>query len=106
MFGVLDQRAYAIDGKYKLIVNNDFGKKDHGAARTPPAVPQELYNLKDDPREQENLAPRLPEVTDRLLIKLKRVFLEKGIRFWTEDAPSQEITEKTKERLKALGYIQ
>lgn len=104
VFGVLDRRAYVIDGDYKLMVNGDFGKKNRGAHPDPPSAPIELYNLESDPEELHNLAEESPEIADRLLIKLKRVFLEKGIRFWEGDA-SEEISKETLERLKSLGYI-
>lgn len=104
VFGVLDRRAYVIDGKYKLMVNGDYGKKIRGAHPDPPPAPIELYNLESDPDELHNLADESPEVADRLLIRLKRVFLDKGIRFWEGDA-SNEISKETLERLKSLGYI-
>lgn len=104
VFGLLDRRAYIIDGDYKLMINGDYGKKIRGAHPDPPFWPLELYNLKDDPGELRNLAQESPQVVDRLLIRLKQAFLEKGIRLWEEGA-SKEISQETKQRLKSLGYI-
>lgn len=104
VFGVLDRRAYVIDGNYKLMVNGDFGQEIRGAHPDPPPTPVELYNLESDPEELHNLADELPEVADRLFIRLKRIFLEKGIRFWEEDT-SKQVSKETLERLKSLGYI-
>ena len=104
VFGVLDRRAYIIDGDYKLMVNGDYGKKNRGAHPDSPLVPIELYNLEEDPEELHNLVDQFPEIADRLLIRLKRIFLEKDIRFW-EGKPSKEISKETLERLKSLGYI-
>jgi len=104
VFGLLDRRAYIIDGDYKLMINGDYGKKVRGANPDPPFWPVELYNLKDDPAELHNLAQQYPQIVDRLTIKLKQAFLEKGIRLWQEDA-SKEISQETKQRLKSLGYI-
>ncbi len=108
--GLLDQRAYVIDGDYKLIVNNDFGQQDHGAAQNPPAGPLELYNLSQDPGELNNLATKLPGVVNDLYSKLEHAFLKKGIQLWADSERAkklrtQGISEETKERLKALGYV-
>jgi len=104
VFGVLDRRAYVIEGNDKLMVNGDFGKEIRGAHPDPPLAPVELYNLDSDPEELHNLAEEFPEVVDRLFIRLKREFLEKGIRFWEGDT-SKEVSKETLERLKSLGYI-
>jgi arylsulfatase A-like enzyme len=104
IFGLLDRRAYVIQGDYKLIINADYGEKDRGAHPDPPFEPVELYDLKGDSEESHNLVDELPDIADRLLIRLKNAFLEKGIRFW-ESAYSEEISKTTKERLKSLGYI-
>jgi len=118
VFGVLDQRAYVTDGEYKLIINNDFGKDfgkgGIGPARHPPIAPKELYNLKNDPGEQHNLAKHFPLIVDRLHAKIKRAFMKKGIEFWstTPDQSeevsnqSEEISKETLDRLKSLGYMQ
>ncbi|MFP4082415.1 MAG: sulfatase, partial [Candidatus Aminicenantes bacterium] len=104
VFGVLDRRAYVIEGDHKLMLNGDYGKKSRGAHPDPPPAPVELYNLKEDPHELHNLAEKSPEIADRLLVKLKKAFLNRGIRFW-EEGSSKELSKKTLERLKSLGYI-
>ncbi len=104
VFGLMDRRAYIVDEDYKLIVNRDFGKKDRGAHPDPPVAPIELFNLKQDPQELHNLADELPSMVDKLLIRLKQSFLEKGIRLW-EGSQSGEVSEKTMERLRSLGYL-
>ena len=104
LVGLLDRRAYIIDGDYKLMINGDYGKKVRGAHPDPPFWPVELYNLKEDPGELHNLAQEYPQIVDRLTIKLKQAFLEKGIRLWQEGA-SKEISPENKQRLKSLGYI-
>jgi len=104
VFGLLDRRAYIIDGDYKLMINGDYGKKVRGAHPDPPFWPVELYNLKEDPGELHNLAQESPQIVDRLTIRLKQAFLEKGIRLWQEGA-SKEISPENKQRLKSLGYI-
>ncbi len=104
VFGLMDRRAYIVDEDYKLIVNRDFGKEDRGAHPDPPVAPIELFNLKQDPQELHNLADELPSMVDKLLIRLKQAFLEKGIRLW-EGSQSREVSEKTRERLRSLGYL-
>ena len=104
VFGLMDRRAYIVDEDYKLIVNRDFGEKDRGAHPDPPLAPIELFNLSQDPEELHNLVDELPNMVDKLLIRLKQAFLEKGIRLW-EGSQSNEVSEKTRERLRSLGYL-
>jgi arylsulfatase A-like enzyme len=62
----------------------------------------ELFDLRADRREQENLARRRPELVERLgadLLAWKRSHLREG------GAPEQTIDEETREELRALGYI-
>lgn len=87
-------------------MNNDYGKKDHGGAMHPPRYPVELYDLKNDPGETQNIAEQFPQVVDRLFVKLKHATLKKGIHFWAPRSQSKEVSRKTLERLKSLGYVQ
>lgn len=103
--GLLDQRAYIIYNDYKLIINNDFMKKDRGAARSPAHSPIELYHLKADPNEKFNLAQSEKDIVDRLFVKLKAELYNKGIHYWSSSKRKTEISKETLERLKALGYI-
>ena len=92
VFGLLQQRAYVFDGEYKLIFNNNSGKK-------------ELYNLKNDPEEQYNLSREFPEIVERLRVKLTHAFQKKGIQLWSTSYQSGQISNQTLERLKSLGYV-
>jgi arylsulfatase A-like enzyme len=95
VFGVLVWKAYIYDGNYKLIVD-----------RYTPVISKELYDLTVDPTEQNNLTEHLPLVAHGLYVKMKHVFLKKGIQFWPE-MPNQppEVRKKTLDQLKSLGYI-
>ncbi|TET66868.1 MAG: hypothetical protein E3J45_05875 [Candidatus Zixiibacteriota bacterium] len=66
--------------------------------------PVELYNLSEDPEETRNLADANPEV-----VNLLRGFIEQTILFAegkAVEAEQIEIDEATRERLKALGYVE
>ena len=76
------------DGTWKYI---------HHALRP---LESELYNLKDDPRELNNLREAQPEQAERLLAELRR-------RNCVPTAPpgSSHMSPEDLERLKALGYV-
>jgi arylsulfatase A-like enzyme len=74
----------------------------------------EVYDLRVDPGEKNNLATRHPELAARLRKQLKDKV--KSNRRWAEELGSDEeaatttedsvLTEEERERLQALGYIQ
>ena len=62
----------------------------------------ELYDLKNDPGETDNVADRYPEIRDRLRQDLE--IWEQG---WaTGIEPSRELDPEVEERLRALGYLE
>lgn len=66
---------------------------------------EELYHLEDDPGERHNLVAELPELAARMREELEQL---RGL----DRAPSagkgkkEEMDQDTKERLRALGYIE
>lgn len=88
----------------------DYSNKDYYTSK------YELYNLKDDPFETKNLSndikysKTLEDLKERLnkyVDIAQRIQAEK--RNWLEkegDGDMQSLDEETKERLKALGYVQ
>jgi arylsulfatase A-like enzyme len=68
---------------------------------------EELYDLKEDPGELNNIVDQKPEVAEKLKQKLL-VWLAKGeIKFLgqTKEINPKEISEELKEKLKSLGYL-
>ena len=66
----------------------------------------ELYNLKRDPYEQNNLAKKLPMITrkmERLLNDWEKLHKPK---YDSSESKETIITQSMAEQLKALGYIQ
>jgi len=62
----------------------------------------ELYDLRVDPEETENLATRQPEVVRELIGRLQTFKNEAAPRF----GPGKgEIDPETLERLRGLGYV-
>ena len=60
-----------------------------------------LFDLKADPLTQKNIAKNHNDVSKRLLLKLNKVFDKKTI----YRGPQLTLDQKTREQLKALGYI-
>jgi arylsulfatase A-like enzyme len=85
-----NESLYAIsDGQWKLILHREKSK-DKGI---------ELYDLQSDPRELTDLSKKHPEINARLRNRLDQM------QSIVQDPPRPKMDEKTKERLKSLGYI-
>lgn len=86
-----------------LTVWTDRGKYVHSSGE-----PHELYDLKTDPEEQTNLAPRMPVLTGYLRAQLREEWAPVDIdggglnvgSMSTEDLSPEEI-----EQMRAMGYI-
>jgi len=61
---------------------------------------EELYNIKDDPLEQNSLIEVYPEIANQLRAKYLDWISKTGI------SKKAELDEKTKEKLRSLGYLQ
>jgi arylsulfatase A-like enzyme len=95
---------YAMNqGKEKLIFNESFTEEDLSFfSDSPPIVNEfELYNLGLDPLEFNNLASERPNLV-RQIFKRIDDFIQKIKKI---DPSKLKVDEKTKEQLRALGYI-
>ena len=79
------------------------GKYKYIAAPDDPAVPQEVYDLEADPREQVNLATSRPDLVAELRAELDRIQNSKTS---TAVRMSAEEEALIKSRLEALGYVE
>ncbi|MFC1658052.1 sulfatase, partial [Candidatus Omnitrophota bacterium] len=89
--------VYFFERKNSMLRSEDWKLIHHDRA-------WELYNLKDDPREQRNLI----DENQHKFMELKQIF-EDFITEITPPAPTKKgppITEEDKERLRSLGYLQ
>jgi arylsulfatase A-like enzyme len=85
-----NESLYAIsDGRWKLILHREKSK-DKGV---------ELFDLQADPHELTDVSEKHPEIRVQLRNKLDE------IPAIVQDPPRPAMDEKTKERLKSLGYI-
>ncbi|MCX6639840.1 MAG: sulfatase [bacterium] len=66
--------------------------------------PQQLFNLKDDPSEQHNLVDSLPTKLAEMQLLLKEKY--HIIQSTKETAVEGQLDDATKDRLRALGYVQ
>lgn len=96
------QRISLVYGNYKLIVNQIIPEwKKFFDYPPPPQYPFELYNLRNDPHEKNNLYREDSKIAKEMLEMIKEYKkktppkVEKGI-----------IDEELKSKLKALGYIE
>jgi Tfp pilus assembly protein PilF len=79
-----------------------FGVRENGRKWIQAPRP-ELYDLRADPRETDNLYPRRPEEAAPLEKTLEAIVADSGKRALT--APTREIDRETAEMLRALGYL-
>jgi arylsulfatase A-like enzyme len=85
-----NESLYAIsDGRWKLILHREKST-DKGL---------ELFDLQSDPHELSNISEKYPEISAQLRNQLEKM------QAIVQDPPRPVMDEKTKERLKSLGYI-
>lgn len=90
-------------GRTKVIWNSDFTTDELASLAYPPPLLEryEVYDLDQDPREEQNLSRSRPDLTRKLI-----TFLNKTYRQRTKATGKQTtMSEDIKEQLKALGYI-
>jgi hypothetical protein len=89
-FEIIYDHLYSIrDNDWKLIINRN--------------KPLELYNVKNDPKEKNNLIEKEENITNILLKKLNESLILNRIE--KEDTSTIQISEETIRKLKELGYI-
>ena len=62
--------------KYRRETITDITRTPEPARTIPPPKPPELYNIADDPREQNDVAGTYPEIAGAMLADLERLFAE------------------------------
>jgi len=71
-------------------------------------IPEELYNLKTDPQEMENIADRNPKTVERMkspYFQMMAMSKNLSAQFVLTPGKKPELSEETSEQLKALGYV-
>jgi hypothetical protein len=92
-----------IQNGYKLILNNDFGQPPETYLPVPPPIALvELYDIKNDPLEKNNIAPQNEDIVRDLVDKIYAIY----------ESSAKEKVKKRKgldkeleETMRALGYI-
>jgi len=99
----IPQKISMNSGKYKLILNKEFSQKDLLFFIAPPPEKDqiELFDLINDPLEQNNIAQKHPDLTTAILQEINRIYGQAKKR----TTEKTEMDKKLKEQLKALGYI-
>ena len=94
-------------GKFKLILNNDFGLPPEDFFPCPPPIAKvELYDLKKDPLENKNIAHQEKEMVQYLLKKIYEIHQAEAERKQKkEKEKDKRIDKELEETLRALGYI-
>ncbi|MET0153129.1 MAG: hypothetical protein ABW298_11045, partial [Candidatus Binatia bacterium] len=65
-----------------------------------------LYNLADDPAENEDLASRRPEIAEQLAERLRSLLPRDEFARYRTPVAQPELSSAAVEKLKSLGYAQ
>ncbi len=99
----LPVKITVIRNGYKLILNNDFGQPPEHYLPVPPPIAQvELYDIKNDPFERNNIAPENEGIVSDLIGKIYAVYESS-----TREAGKKRkgMDKELEETMRALGYI-
>ena len=99
----VDNISFLYDPHFKIIYDHLYSIRENNwkliiSKNNPP----ELYNIKNDPKEKENLIEKEKNIAERLTKKLHEFIRSKKIEDETENLI---ISEETLKKLKELGYI-
>lgn len=99
----IPQRIAMNKGEVKLILNKRFTREDlEFFDDVPPSLdPVEIYDLSQDPSEQNNIASHRAELANQIIERINQIYREAKKR----NTKKLEIDEELRKQLKALGYI-
>ncbi|NOR13136.1 MAG: sulfatase-like hydrolase/transferase [Candidatus Aminicenantes bacterium] len=88
---------------YKLMLNNDFGQPPETYLPVPPPIALvELYDIKTDPLERNNIAPQNEDIVRALIDKIYAIYESSA----KETAKKRKgLDKELEETMRALGYI-
>jgi choline-sulfatase len=94
-------------GDYKLIYNDPYTEKDLESFKEyalPPQTPKfELYNLKEDPVETQNIIDTHPNIKEKMMPIILEI--RKLIRQKSAKTGKKAIDEEVRKQLESLGYL-
>ncbi len=88
---------------YKLMLNNDFGQPPETYLPVPPPIALvELYDIKNDPLERNNIAPQNEDIVRDLIDKISAIYESSA----KEKVKKRKgLNKELEETMRALGYI-
>jgi arylsulfatase A-like enzyme len=94
-------------GDYKLIYNDPYTEKDLESFKEytlPPQIPKfELYNLKEDPVETQNIIDTHPKIKEKMMpiiLEIRKLIRQKAAK-----TGKKAIDEEVRKQLESLGYL-
>jgi choline-sulfatase len=106
-FEAFPSRIAICFGDYKLIYNDPYTEKDLESFKEyalPPQPPKfELYNLKEDPIETQNIIDTHPKVKEKMMPIILEI--QKLIRQKSAKTGKKAIDEEVRKQLESLGYL-
>jgi arylsulfatase A-like enzyme len=106
-FELLPGKIAVIQGKYKMIFNKRYTPETYKYFEYPPPSIEstlELYDLKKDPGERNNLFSKNITIKDELLDYLKKMMNEMDLAT-RKKGREEKVSKEMLEKLRTLGYI-
>ncbi|MCP5103242.1 MAG: sulfatase-like hydrolase/transferase, partial [bacterium] len=108
-FEAVPPRIALLFDHYKLVYNEPFSPKDLAFFKDFPSPPQpplfELYNLKEDPGEINDISPTHPELKKKMMPIILEIVKQVKQKIAAGEKKNRPLDKEVEDQLKSLGYL-